>query len=549
MTQNAASPAGHANLVAEVEAAIAANDMTRAVALAQAGLAEGIEHSILFNLAAYQLELDERFSEALDMLGRALRLNPRDAFVINSIGVCHSKLGRPEDALAAFEGALRINPDFPYAHNGRGLALATLGDRPGARAAHEHAAALDPNFAEPLGALAAMDVEDKDLVSARRYAERALKLDEEQPAAVLAMAAVEMEDGDFAPAEARLRRLLSARAMSPLHLASALNLQAEALDALERYEEAMRAYKAANAQLRSVHMVRFQETGAELGLDLCRRIIDVFRDAPADVWRTRPQLPPASGEARKHVFLIGFPRSGTTLLEQVLASHPDMVALEEKATLDSTLLDFFHGDRGVEALAELSEAEASERRDEYWRKVRSLGVEPAGKIFVDKQPLYTVYLPAVAKLFPEAKILFARRDPRDVVVSCLRRRFRGNTLVSEFTNLERAALLYDAVMMLADIYREKLSLDIYIHRHESLVEDFDTEVQAICAFIGVPWSEAMRDFAETAKRRDVRTPSAKQVRRGLYREGMGQWRRYGDEVSEILPILEPWVAAFGYQRS
>ncbi|WP_163364835.1 tetratricopeptide repeat protein, partial [Escherichia coli] len=73
-------------------------------------------------------------------------------------GVCHSKLGRPEDALAAFEGALRINPDFPYAHNGRGLALATLGDRPGARAAHEHAAALDPNFAEPLGALAAMDV-------------------------------------------------------------------------------------------------------------------------------------------------------------------------------------------------------------------------------------------------------------------------------------------------------------------------------------------------------------------------------------------------------
>jgi hypothetical protein len=89
---------------------------------------------------------------------------------------------------------------------------------------------------------------------------------------------------------------------------------------------------------------------------------------------------------------------------------------------------------------------------------------------------------------------------------------------------------------------------VHVHRHEDLVEDLDAETKAICDFIGVEWDENMRNFVETANKRDIRTPSAQQVRRGLYREGMGQWRRYGAMIDPIKPILAPVVEAFGYPK-
>ncbi len=152
----------------------------------------------------------------------------------------------------------------------------------------------------------------------------------------------------------------------------------------------------------------------------------------------------------------------------------------------------------------------------------------------------------VAKLFPEAKILIARRDPRDVVISSFRHRFIFNVLTSALTNLASAADFYDALMTLTERYRTELPLATHAHRHEDLVADFDDVVRDICRFIGLDWTEAMRDFAETARRRDIRTPSADQVRRGLSNEGLGRWRRYGAAIDPVLPRLAPWIARFGY---
>jgi hypothetical protein len=239
-------------------------------------------------------------------------------------------------------------------------------------------------------------------------------------------------------------------------------------------------------------------------------------------------------------------RSGTTLLEQVLASHPHVVALEEQPLLRAMGPPFFKDAAGLDRLSRLSAEEADALRADYWRRVRGFGAEPAGRVFVDKNPLDAIWLPLVAKLFPGAKVLFARRDPRDVVISSFRHQFAVNALTCAFTGLERTAEFYGEVMRLAEVYATRLSIDTYIHRHEDLVNDFDTEVRAICAFLGLEWTDAMRDFAETAKRRDIRTPSADQVRRGLSRDGLGRWRRFGPAVDPIMPILDPWVQAFGY---
>jgi hypothetical protein len=167
-------------------------------------------------------------------------------------------------------------------------------------------------------------------------------------------------------------------------------------------------------------------------------------------------------------------------------------------------------------------------------------------VFIDKMPLASVLLPIVAKLFPDARILFARRDPRDVVLSCFRRRFGMNPSMYPLLTLQGAAAFYDAVMRLTEIYRDVLILPQHVVRYESLVEDFEGTARAACGFIGLEWDQGLLDFAARARTRGISTPSAAQVARGLNREGQGAWRHYRDQMAPVLPILDPWVRRFDY---
>lgn len=527
----------------QVQAAIDRRDMDAAIGLATQAYAQGSRDPLVLNLVAYKLELDDRLEDALVVLDQALKIAPNDATIINSIGVCYSKLAKPQNALAAFDDALMLNPDFAHAHNGRGLALQSLGDKDAARLAQLRAAEIDPQFPEPLGALAALAAEDKQWEEARGFAERALALEAQQPAASLAMAAIELNAGDAPAAVARIDALIAAGRLTRLHLANALNLRGDAKEALGDGADAMADYMGANRELRPLQVASLN--ARELGLETCERLLAYFQAADPAKWQAIPETQPTDRETG-HVFLVGFARSGTTLLEQILASHGDMVALEEKPSVDPAIIEFLGDNASIDRLAALDEAGAREWRELYWARVREFGAEPAGKVFVDKLPLHTIYLPVIAKLFPRAKILLARRDPRDVVISCFKHRFRANPLTVEFTDLERTARVYDAFMRGAEIYREKLPLSVHVHKHEDLVADLDGQTQAICDFIGIPWDANMRNFVETANQRNIRTPSAGQVRKGLNSSGVAAWRKYGDSIDVIKPILAPWAEKFGY---
>ena len=158
-------------------------------------------------------------------------------------------------------------------------------------------------------------------------------------------------------------------------------------------------------------------------------------------------------------------------------------------------------------------------------------------------------MPVIAKLFPGARVLFARRDPRDVVLSCFRRRFGMNPSMYQLLTLDGAAGFYDAVMRLSEVYRPLLPLARHEVRYESIVDDFESSVRAACDFIGLEWDDSMLNFAAKARMRGISTPSAAQVARGLNREGQGAWRRYRDQMAAVLPLLEPWVERFGYEPS
>jgi hypothetical protein len=185
-------------------------------------------------------------------------------------------------------------------------------------------------------------------------------------------------------------------------------------------------------------------------------------------------------------------------------------------------------------------------RDDYWACVEAYGGAPAGKVFIDKNPFNTLKLPLIYKLFPHAKIIFALRDPRDVVLSCFRRRFNINASTYELLDLGRAARLYDGTMRFAETLRPKQAMQEHRLQYERLVDNFTAEARAACAFIGVDWREGLDEVAGRGRRGQVASASAAQISRGLYADGAGQWRRYRDQLSPVLPILAPWVARYGY---
>jgi hypothetical protein len=204
-------------------------------------------------------------------------------------------------------------------------------------------------------------------------------------------------------------------------------------------------------------------------------------------------------------------------------------------------------DEGLQRLADITPEAAERWRGAYWAVVAGRDLDVTGRVFLDKAPAATEDLPLIAKLFPDATVLFALRDPRDVVLSCLRQNFQMNALTYAFTDLAAAAEAYAANMALAETYRRVLPLSLHEVRHEALVEEFAGGLAAICERIGLSFDPAMIDAAATARRRTVLTPSAAQVRAGLNAGGIGRWRAYAPGLSPILPTLEPWVRRFGYE--
>jgi tetratricopeptide (TPR) repeat protein len=542
-------PAADAKTIAEIEAAARVNNLPRAVELSFNALADGLVHPMLLNLRSYGLAQLGRDREALADLTLAVQIAPDDLLVRNAYGILLGKLLRWDEALAVLEGSVRLAPDFPMAQFSYGWALESTGELTEARLHYERALALNPDFVEPIVRLASLAYRRADWDEARQLADRALLLRPNDYVALTTLASVAVADGDLVRAETIVRRLIATPAPSPLDTAFARGVLGDLRHAEHRYPQAFAAYTAANKEKRKLYAPQYDRPGLTV-TDFCRWLAEYFAQAAPEQWSAKAQRAPADARdgATGHVFLIGFPRSGTTLLENVLASHPAVATLEERDMLGEATKIFLINAEARDKLATLDDAGVEEWRRHYWARVREHGAQVAGKVFVDKYPLTMLKLPLVAKLFPQARILFALRDPRDVILSCYRRSFGMNSSMYEFLDLARAAKFYDAAMNLAQIYRERLDLPWHELRNEALVADFDKEARALCEFIGVDWSEEMAGFATHAKSRTIRTPSSIQVVKGLNREGMAQWKHYEAEMAPVRDVLERWAEQWGYTK-
>ncbi len=343
-------PVKDARLVAEIEAVVQQNQLPRAVEMARAALDKGVIHPMLLNLRSFWHSQAGRSADALSDLRIALQLAPGDVFVRNALALLLIRLGKWQEAQPLLEESLRLAPGFAPAQYSLGWLYAFTGELAAARKCFEAAIAINPDFVDALGHLASLASRRADWATTERMANRALVIDSRQPVALTALASAALAQGNLDNAEALLARMGDVSRLPPLEASLALTVKGDLRDAQGRADEAFAIYTARNRDKFKSAAPQYDVAGRTT-TDYVRWLERYFAALPDDGWAGTPQTEAAAGGARSHVFLVGFPRSGTTLLENILASHGGICALDERDTLGEAASAFLVDDETRDNLA------------------------------------------------------------------------------------------------------------------------------------------------------------------------------------------------------
>ena len=251
---------------------------------------------------------------------------------------------------------------------------------------------------------------------------------------------------------------------------------------------------------------------------------------------------PSVGQ-RDPVFLFGFPRSGTTLLDTFLGGHPDTAVMEERPVLHAVAEQLSEG----QSLETLEPIAIERLRAHYFACAAQYAPETRDRLLIDKLPLGIVDTALIHALFEAPRFIFVERHPCDVVLSCFMTRFDPQGGMANFLTLEDTAALYDVVMEHWRQCRTALTLDVHTVRYEEMIEDPEGTLRPLAAFLGLDWDERLLDHRQSARERSfIGTPSYAQVAEPLYTRARGRWENYREEMAPVLPILAPWAERMGY---
>jgi tetratricopeptide (TPR) repeat protein len=347
-----------------------------------------------------------------------------------------------------------------------------------------------------------------------------------------------MRDKDFDAARSGFERILHhTRNDAGLKL----GLEFEYAAALDK----CRQPAAAMAVLQRAHAERRTLTGRT------HRGLQDSSDAFAVLEQPLPPWNPACHGRDMHtdpVFVVGFPRSGTTLLEQLLDAHPALASFDEQPFLQHIVQRLnAGGDDVFQRIRQLGREQWHQQREAYFTEIRSLVPDP-GRRAVDKNPLNMVRLPLLQNFFPQAQVILAVRHPCDVVLSCYMQHFRAPAFAITFESLESTARMYGRVFSHWQQSASSLQLPVLVWKYEDLVAETEARARALFEFLHLPWHAELLAFTERAKDKGaIKTPSYTQVVEPVNAGAVGRWQAYKDYFTPaVMEPLKPWLERFGY---
>lgn len=480
------------------------------------------------------------FDGAITIYRSLAKAHPSSADIHNMIGQCEIGAGRADKAEEEFRTAERKNPEnsfFPY---NLGVVLERQSRKREAAEAYQRAIDISADHLYAQRGLAHIlnDLNEHD--RAEKAAHAALALDPNDPVALSVAAAADLRNGEPQAALDRIKADFKETRANPVEAAMIWGRIGDAREALGDFRGAAEAWGQANRGLRQLHAPEYEAHQGPYSITTAKRLRDFFKDA-------KPQQDEKFEPGPAPVFLVGFMRSGTTLLEQVLAAHPKIETSGEADTIRPFLEAASEGG-DLAAIMTASPTRLKELGKAYWKHARpDAGAPKKGEIFVDKLPANLMWTGVLAHIFPNARFILSLRDPRDAVLSAWRQRFEVNPATYRMLQMTDAAEYYDASMAAFEAARAAHG-DLTVHetRYENLVADLEKETRAVLEFIGADWDKAVLDYREQALAREITTPSAGQVVRPVYSESVDRWRNYEAALSPVRGLLDPWAEHWKY---
>jgi tetratricopeptide (TPR) repeat protein len=496
--------------------------------------------------AAHQLWSSGQQADAISLFTEALRQEPNNvrAYVMTA---------RAYAEKFDFDGMERIHdmlirraPTHPGAHHyiGETFVLLKLPDR--AIEVFEHAARL-PGAGPPTWMeLARLCERAHRLDEAEELIERTVRSGYALPLVALVRGRIQRRQKKLAEAESTFRDLIQRLPPDSEWACQAWGELAQMKDREADWDGAVAAIencKRVQKLHEGPHFSASEKMQAQMRDMLANITGDHFRRWRGDV----AHLPPS-----RVALLTGFPRSGTTLLEQLLDAHPDLVSSEEREFVGRELLHTFMGKRGktplLDILDERSPAEIAAQRERYFKAMEYLLGEPiAGRMHLDKNPSYNLTIPMLLRVFPESRLIVALRDPRDVVVSCYLRYLPLNAVSVRFLDICRTAERYAFDMSAWLKFRELIDVPWCQIRYEDTVAEAEAQARKALATLDLSWDNQVLDYRRRlSDTKRVNSPSYEAVAQPIYTSSVGRWKNYEKYLEPALPTLEAFIREFDY---
>jgi Flp pilus assembly protein TadD len=439
--------------------------------------------------------------------GKVLELEPGNSELLRKVGLQYEGLHRRQKARAAFEQAVKANSRDSHSH----LALAELLER-------------SHRVAEAREALAA-----------------SLALDPRNERARCFAALLDWRENKIEEAERGLRDLMASGPRNPDVQYGCRYQLAQLLDRTDRFDEAMETLAEAKRLLRGLADVPAMLKQYDQFAAKYRHTTEAL---PANILRTWSKEFPEKSRAAipRLAFLGGHPRSGTTLLEQLMGAHPEVGALDEPKAFTSIVVRLFNDS------AQLSPARLNVIRRSYVEALqKELGDGTEHKLILDKNPTDTMKLCIWLRVFPELRVLIALRDPRDVVISCYFQNFPLNPFTANYLFFERTATHYANLMAVWLAVREWEGLTGMETRYADVVADLEKEGRRVTDFLGLTWHPEQARFHEKSCKKHLYAATYHDATQPIYQRSLARWRAYEKHLASSLPILKPYCRAFGYE--
>jgi Flp pilus assembly protein TadD len=473
-----------------------------------------------------------RIDEAETCLTEAARDFPKDPNPHVSLTMIYRETGREDEAYSAIAEAARRAPDNAGIQSDHGQEAARRNDYTIAEQAFNAALSLNPALGPSFVGLASvferMNREDElDPLYARATA---AGIDAESIAFIEALRF--KRAGEIEPAFAALEQAGDVIVPGRKH-----HLRGVMLDRLGRHAEAYVEFTAMNQHWQQDPTQPLERAR------LYREMVNASTAVLTPEWAASWSPDIAAPEQPDPIFVLGFPRSGTTLLDTMLMADPTVRVLEEEPFIGLVEAEF----EGIEALADASQEVLAAARASYFAKVFAQLGPLDGLTLVDKHPLHLNKAAVIRRLFPQARFVLALRHPCDVVLSCYLTNFRINNAMANFLDLDDSAALYDLSFTHWERARTLFDLQVRPVVYERLIEDQTRELAPLFDWLGLAWPGDRFDHREVARARGpVATASYAQVTEPIYTRAAGRWQRYREELQDAFPVLQPWIDRFGY---